>query len=210
MGLGQESGDRLPSVSKRLWDCRKLVLFFFPLCPSFFLSHTLPLLLVQAKSPWAERPFFTRCLHEPNTLGALSQLKSRWPIAKQIITRLQQTVMFLYLYDNITFEMGILICVCCKNTFSLVYLAVIGPLKYKHKILKVSPSKLMDSLTEIKFVFCEEINNLKAPELLPCLSYFCSAVPSLLTKHLFPYSMRETGLLINVVYHPQAWLKTHL
>lgn len=85
-------------------------------------------------------------------------------------------LMFLYLYDNITFEMGICVCICYKNTFLLVYLAVIAPLKYKHKILKVPPSKLMDSLTEIKFVFCKEINNLKASEILPCLSCFSSTV----------------------------------
>ena len=82
--------------------------------------------------------------------------------------------MFLYLYDNIIFEMGILVCICYKNTFLLVYLAVIAPLKHKHKTLKVSPSKLMDSLIEIKLVFCKEINNLKASEILPCLSCFCS------------------------------------
>lgn len=84
--------------------------------------------------------------------------------------------MFLYLYDNITFKMGILVCICYKNAFLLVYLAVTGPLKYKHKILKVSPSKLMDRLTEIKLVFCREINNPKASEILPCLSCFCSTV----------------------------------
>lgn len=84
--------------------------------------------------------------------------------------------MFLYLYDNATFETGILLCICRWNTFLLVYLAVIAPLKHKRENLKVSPSKLMDSLTEIKLVFCREINNLKAPGILPCLSCFCSPV----------------------------------
>lgn len=84
--------------------------------------------------------------------------------------------MFLYLYDSITFEMGILVCIRYKKTFSLVHLAIMALLKYKHKILKVRPSKLMDGLTEIKFVFCKEINNLKASGILPCLSCFCSTV----------------------------------
>lgn len=82
--------------------------------------------------------------------------------------------MFLYLCDNITFEMRILICVCYKNTFLLVYIAVIPSLKYRHKILKVSPSKLMGSLTEIELVFGKAINNFNASEILPRLSCFCS------------------------------------
>lgn len=100
--------------------------------------------------------------------------------------------MFLYLYDNITFEMGIFLCMCYWNTFLLMYLAVIAPLKHKHKSLKVSPSKLMDSLTEIKLVFCREINNLKAPGILPCLSCFCSAVLCRAARH--PLSVKTLSL----------------
>lgn len=107
--------------------------------------------------------------------------------------------MFLYLYDNITFEMGTFVCIRYEKTFLLAYLAVTAPLKCKHKILKVPPSKLMDSLTEIKLVFCKEINNLMASKVLPCLSCFC-----------FSCSERKAEPLLTVVYHPRAWLKTHL
>lgn len=107
--------------------------------------------------------------------------------------------MFLYLYGNITFVMGALVCIRYEKTFLLAYLAVTVPLKCKHKILKLPPSKLMDSLTEIKLVFCEEINNLTASKILPCLSCFC-----------FSCSERKAGPLLNVVCHPRAWLRTHL
>lgn len=40
--------------------------------------------------------------------------------------------MFLYLYDNITFEMGTLVCIRYEKTFLLAYLAVTAPLKCKH------------------------------------------------------------------------------